>query len=87
MRGVEGNNEKIRTYAYPNPADDFIEIQFDNTEQIGSFEEISAYNVRGEEFRIIPDKESGKLRFNVAGLAPGMYYIFLKNEIVKFIKK
>jgi hypothetical protein len=77
----------------PNPASDFVEIDFGNNRTLkGAVESILIYNLYGEKvissIATHPDPLSrgGSLRINISGLAAGVYFVRVGDKVQKFIK-
>jgi len=72
---------------YPNPANDYIELIFDNTElfPVAGPHEIRIFNILGE--LILTKKiqtESNTLRLDLSKLTTGIYYIKIGNKYKRF---
>ena len=76
----------------PNPASDFIEISIPPSESGLGSAALVVYDVFGQiqttpSLRDTPPYQGGeKVRINVSGLAPGMYFVRIGDRIVKFMK-
>jgi photosystem II stability/assembly factor-like uncharacterized protein len=76
----------------PNPASDFIEISGGANGRSPIQSDGKIYNVLGEiqttpSLRDTPPWKGGeKVRIEVSGLAPGMYFVQIGNQVRKFIK-
>jgi hypothetical protein len=75
---------------YPNPADRFINLRFDQDDSKSY--SISVFNVLGQEIKTWFGIHSGKAGLDVSGFKDGMYFVQLKKEgqIVgssKFLKR
>ena len=72
---------------YPNPASDFIVVDF-NGADLGK-KEIIICNSLGQVVKNIQSNETSKTRINISGLKNGIYYIEVrnKNTAVKTIKQ
>jgi hypothetical protein len=77
---------------YPNPATDFIEIIVGTQLAVSDQSDVSIYNVLGEiqttpSLRDTPPWKGGeKVRIDVSGLAPGMYFVRIGDKVSKFVK-
>jgi photosystem II stability/assembly factor-like uncharacterized protein len=82
---VRDEESEIGTILFPNPATDFITIQFKPSE--GS--DIRIFDMLGERtFNPTPALAASRegVRIDVSFLAPGMYFIKIGNKVEKFVK-
>ena len=76
----------------PNPSSDFIEISVGAGSKPALTNDVRIYNIFGQiqttpSLRDTPPYQGGeKVRINVSGLAPGMYFVRIGDRIVKFMK-
>lgn len=70
---------------YPNPASDFLEVKFENTE-LGNFDELNIYNAFGQTvLNIDVTYLNSPIRVNISELPNGIYSIALGTKIYKLI--
>ena len=79
------------SYIYPNPADDYVEINVGaNCNVTVQNEQIQIYNIYGEcifkSSLPSPLGEVQGLRLDVSNLPAGMYFVHIKNRMYKFLK-
>lgn len=76
---------------FPNPANDFIEIKFDNKGMNSDDIEILFLDVLGRNVNVSPNTNTKELSFNISHLSQGVYSINLisegKTKVVKFVKQ
>ena len=74
----------------PNPASDFIEIYHPPLEKGSGGVDIKIMNVYGQiqTTSLLRDTPAGgeKVRIDVSGLAPGMYFVKIGDRVGKFVK-
>jgi hypothetical protein len=72
----------------PNPASDYIEINVGNRHAFSQQEDLKIYNALGEcVMNLTPALSEGEgARFDISGLATGMYFVRLGDRVSKFIK-
>ncbi|MCD4745827.1 MAG: C10 family peptidase, partial [Bacteroidales bacterium] len=72
---------------YPNPASDYINIEFENT-HLKKFQ-IVIYNLNGEVILIINENNlnSHKYYLDLSGFAQGIYYLYIQTEDKLFSRK
>lgn len=83
--GVENNSSNVSLSIYPNPASDFISIEF--SQNIGQ-EELHIYNTSGQLVKVM--KASRSMKLDVSTLPEGLYCIRFKNSrqpVLKFMKQ
>lgn len=80
--GIDEVSQQPLWEIYPNPVSDEL---FISNSEINS--EISVLNVLGQEVISSQPLHEGVMSMNVKNLAGGIYYVVLKNEKGKFIKK
>jgi hypothetical protein len=85
-------NENIKLLITPNPASDFVEIDFGNVILSEAKNPVRIFDIFGIEYttlslRDTPPYQGGEImRFNVSHLSPGIYFVRSGNNIQKFIK-
>jgi hypothetical protein len=85
-------NDGYQMYLSPNPATDFLEFSYPPLERGSGGVDIKIYNMYGQiqttpSLRDTPPWKGGeKVRLNVSGLAPGMYFFRMGDRVSKFIK-
>lgn len=69
------NGEDLMSYAYPNPAGDYILLQYDETDQSGI--SLKVFDILGNEVNVNIENESkpGLIKLNTSSLNPGIYCI------------
>ena len=70
----------------PNPSSDFIEISVGANGRSPLQSDIKIYNIYGQTVFSVEAIHELPLRFDVSGLAPGMYFVRIGDKVGKFIK-
>ena len=76
---------------YPNPARDYIEIQFDAIyptlkRGVDVDSEILIYDMLGTVVISVLNGHARSIQIDVSNLSPGMYFIKIGNKVEKFVK-
>lgn len=69
------DNQLTDIKMYPNPANDFIEIESEN-----NIKNITIYNIAGKTIRVLKSNNSNKTRIDVTNLKAGLYYVKVSSE-------
>jgi hypothetical protein len=92
--GVRDNFDDTVFEIIPNPAGDYIEINFERFPtfvRCRTTEKIIVYNVLGEcvkspQPQPFSQSEKGVIKVDVSDMPPGVYYLIVGNEIKMFVK-
>ncbi|NLO71379.1 MAG: T9SS type A sorting domain-containing protein [Porphyromonadaceae bacterium] len=77
------NVKKSRFTLFPNPTNDFIIVNHENS----LVENVRIYNISGKEVINLRSVNVGKnTKIDVSELTPGVYFVKIGNEPVKFVK-
>ena len=76
---------------YPNPAGDYIEINFDAfiptlKRVVDEVSDIQIFNTLGEIVLSVEQTPPSVHRIDISKLSPGMYFIKIGNRVEKFVK-
>ncbi len=90
ITNINENAEEIFSIS-PNPATDFIEISVGANGRSPLEDEIRIFNLLGEiqttpPLLDIPYQAGRKFQIDVSGLAPGMYFMMIRDRVQKFVK-
>jgi hypothetical protein len=91
----EENQLNNNIYVYPNPASEYIEINFERcptSVRCRTSEKIVIYNVLGECVKsyptpALPASEEGVRRLDVSDLPVGFYFLRYGNYVKAFVKE
>jgi hypothetical protein len=91
LSDVKENQELISDgfSVYPNPARDYIEIDFERFAtpgRCGTSEDIRIFNTLGENVLPVEQTPSSVQSIDISKLSPGMYFIKIGNRVDKFVK-
>ena len=77
-------NDEVRISFYPNPATEYIFVEFDEPMEGLEFE---LNSMIGNRLTVRPDDtEGGKYMFSLENLASGYYFLIIKDENSRFRK-
>lgn len=79
VSSVETTDNEVLSIS-PNPATNFITIENISTDYV------SIFDLHGTELMKLDSRYKSKLRVDISGLSPSIYFVRMGNRIVKFIK-
>ncbi len=87
---IDNLTNSDRMMIYPNPATDLIEISVVSKREVSVQSEIKIFNIYGQIVSTpicsAATSTSGRLRIDVSGLSPGMYFVRFGDLVQKFVK-
>ena len=72
---------------FPNPAGDFIEIDFNNESGFIASGNINIYNLNGEKVLTVKNIKTESFKIDISKLPTGVYFIEIGDKKAKFIKE
>jgi hypothetical protein len=82
INGVNDFNNSEKIISYPNPAEEFL-----NIDDIPSSDKYEVYDTFGRKVDVNYSLGGNSLRLNIGGLSSGVYYLRTSGDSILFIKK
>lgn len=79
------NTSFVELKAYPNPVGNRLNISANNVDLDGA--ELSVYSILGEKLNLSTTRNGSLASINFSNLAPGIYILVIKNDVVNYTTK